>query len=145
MWAGGSGAHEPPPHFYEPEQAPTPAHEASGYEDGDREFRRDVASGRIDIETGGRHNLKLPDTGLEYSSAASTLHRIVEGKPLSAFNSYETEISISRDAWRTRVHTVSTMSSTADEFQLINLVEGYEGDCRIFAKTWRCTIPRDHV
>jgi hypothetical protein len=37
------------------------------------------------------------------------------------------------------------MSSTADEFQLTNLVEGYEGDGRIFAKTWRRSIPRDHV
>jgi hypothetical protein len=37
------------------------------------------------------------------------------------------------------------MSSTAGEFQLTNLVEGYEDDCRIFAKTWRHTIPRDHI
>jgi hypothetical protein len=104
-----------------------------------------VASGRIDIETFGSHDLKLIDPGLDYHSTARTLHRIVEGKPLSAFNSYEAEISISRGTWRTRVHTVSTMSSTAEEFQLTNLVEGYEDDCRIFAKTWRRTIPRDHI
>ena len=53
--------------------------------------------------------------------------------------------SISRGDWRTRVHTLSTMSSTDEEFQLTNLVEGYEGDCRIFAKTWRRAVPRDHV
>jgi len=145
VWVGGSAAHEPPPHFFEPEEAPTRAHEASGYEDGSREFRRDVASGRIDIESGGSHHLKLLDTGLQYSSVARNLHRIVEGEPLSAFNSCEHEISISRDAWRTRVHTVSTMSSTAEEFQLTNLVEGYEGDRRIFAKTWRRVVPRDLV
>jgi putative CocE/NonD family hydrolase len=145
VWAAGPGSHEPPPHFSQPEEAPAPAHQASGYEDGDREIRRDVASGRIDIETFGSHDLKLIDPGLDYHSTARTLHRIVEGKPLSAFNSYEAEISISRGTWRTRVHTVSTMSSTAEEFQLTNLVEGYEDDCRIFAKTWRRTIPRDHI
>jgi uncharacterized protein len=145
VWAGGSGAHEPPPHFFQPDEAPAPAHEASGHEDGSKEFRRDIASGRIDIVSGGSHDLKLFDSGLEYSSTARTLHRIVESKPLSAFNSYEAEISISRAEWRTKVHTVSTMSSTADEFQLTNLVEGYEDGCRTFAKTWQRTIPRDHV
>jgi hypothetical protein len=37
------------------------------------------------------------------------------------------------------------MSATADEFLLTNLVEGYEGDRRVFAKTWRRSIPRDLV
>jgi putative CocE/NonD family hydrolase len=145
LWAGGPGAHEPPPHFFEPEEAPTLAHVASGYEDGDREVIRDVASGRVDIEGSGTSTLKLLDDGLEYRSVARSLHRIVEGEPLSAFNSYEREISISRGDWRTRVHTLSTMSSTDEEFQLTNLVEGYEGDCRIFAKTWRRAVPRDYV
>ena len=145
VWTGGPEAHEPPPHFAEPEEAPAPAHEASGDEDAERELRRDVASGRVEIESGGSHYLKLLDDGLVYRSAATNLHRIFEGEPLSAFNSSEQEIWISRGEWRTRVHTVSTMSSTAEEFQLTNFVEGYEGDCRIFAKTWRRGIPRDHV
>jgi len=145
LWAGGPGAHEPPAHFSEPEEAPSPAHESSGYEDGSREIRRDVASGAVEIESGGTSTLKLLESGLEHRSVARLLHRIVEGEPLSAFNSYEREISISRGDWRTRVHTLSTMSSTDEEFQLTNLVEGYEGDCRIFAKTWRRAVPRDHV
>jgi uncharacterized protein len=145
LWAGGPGAHEPPAHFFEPEEAPSPPHEAAGYEDGSREIRRDVASGRVDIESGGESSLKLLEDGLEHRSVARLLHRIVEGEPLSAFNSYERDIWVSRGDWRTRVHTVSTISSTAEEFQLTNLVEGYEGDCRIFAKTWRRALPRDHV
>ncbi len=145
VWVGGPGTLEQPPHFLEPEEAPAPPHEASGYEDGAREIRRDVATDRVDIEGSGTATLKLLGSGLEYRSVARSLHRIFEGQPLSAFNSYEREISIFRDAWRTRVHTVSTMSSTAEEFQLTNLVEGYEGDCRIFAKTWRRSVPRDLI
>ena len=145
VWTGGPGAHQPPPHFAEPEEAPAPPHEASGDEDAARAIRRDVASGLVDIEGGGEHHLRLLDDGLEYHSSARNLHRVVEGEPLSAFNECEQEISISRGEWRTRVHTLSTMSSTAEDFQLTNLVEGYEGDCRVFAKTWELAVPRDHV
>ena len=104
-----------------------------------------MASGRIDIVGGGTSTLRLLEDGLEYRSDARSLHRIFEGEPLSAFNSYEREISLARGDWRTRVRTVSTISSTAEEFQLTNLVEGYEGDCRIFAKTWRRAVPRDFL
>jgi hypothetical protein len=89
--------------------------------------------------------MRLFDARLEYNSHSCNIHRIVEGDPLSAFNSAEHEISIGRADWSTRVHTYSTMSATADEFLLTNLVEGYEGDRRIFAKTWRRTIRRDLV
>jgi hypothetical protein len=37
------------------------------------------------------------------------------------------------------------MSSTADEFQITNVLEAFEGDCRVFAKTWHFAVPRDHV
>ena len=83
--------------------------------------------------------------GLEYRSDARNLHRIFEGEPLSAFNSYEREISLLAATGAPACDTVSTLSSTAEEFQLTNLVEGYEGDCRIFAKTWRRAVPRDFV
>ena len=145
VWTGRPGAHEPPPHFSEPEEAPSPPHEVSGAEDASRTFFRDVATGRLDIELRGEHHIKLFDAGLEYHSAAHNLHRIFEGDPLSAFNSGEHEISISRGEWATRVHTYSTMSATADDFLLTNLVEGFEGERRIFAKTWRRAIPRDMV
>ena len=145
VWTGGPGAHEPPPHFAEPEEAPAPPHSESGYEDGLREIHRDVASGRVEVLSGGVSSLEFFDDGREYHSAARNVHRIVEGEPLSAFNSYEREISLSRGDWRTRVRTASTISSTAEEFQLTNVVEGYEGDCRIFAKTWRRAVPRDHI
>jgi uncharacterized protein len=145
VWRGGAGAHEPPAHFAEPEEAPSPPHEASGAEDASRTLRRESATGRLDIELRGEHHMKLFDAGLEYDSRACNMHRIVGDDPLSAFNSAEHEISIGRADWSIRVHTYSTMSATADEFLLTNLVEGYEGDSRIFAKTWRRSVPRDLV
>jgi putative CocE/NonD family hydrolase len=145
VWRGGAGAHQPPPHFSEPEEGPSPPHEVSGAEDASRTLRRESDTGRLDIELRGEHHMKLFDAGIEYNSHACNLHRIVEGDPLSAFNSAEHEISIGRADWLTRVHTYSTMSATAGEFLLTNLVEGYEGDRRVFAKSWRRSIPRDLV
>ena len=145
-WAGDTTAHEPPPHFFEPEEAPSPPHQIEAFEAENRETCRDVATGRVETDHVGREvRLKLLDDGLEYQSGMRDFHRIFEGEPLSAFNLCERDIVIARDNWRTRVHTVSTMSSTAKVFHLTNVLEGYEGDCRIFAKTWELAVPRDNV
>jgi uncharacterized protein len=134
---------EPPRHFHEPEEAPTPAHVEWGDEERGREVRRDVASGRVDVVGGGGHAyLRLLEDGLEYRSSSRNLHRIFAGDPLSAFNSCEREVVIGRHEWRVRVHTMSTMSSTAEEFQLTNVLEGFEGERRVFAKTWERRIRR---
>ncbi len=145
-WRGRGGGDDPlPVHFLQPEEAPAPAHEATGYEDGGRVIVRDSATGRVEIRSEGEHRLALPATGLEYHSIANNRHRITEGDPLSAFQSYERTITLRRGSWRPRVHTLSTLSCTADEFELTNLVEGFEGEARVFVKTWRRSIPRRGV
>jgi putative CocE/NonD family hydrolase len=136
---------EPPEHFGQPEEAASPDHEARGYEDAARQIRRDVASGLVEIVNTGEEFLRLHESGLQHLSVSSNVHSIVEGEPLSALNRYEREITIARGDWRTRVHTVSTLSSTVNEFQVTNVLEGFEGDARVFAKTWRFSVPRNHV
>jgi hypothetical protein len=55
-------------------------------------------------------------------------------------------IKISRgDEWNTEVKTASVLSATTDAFLLTNSLEAFEGDVRVFAKTWSKSIPRDHV
>jgi hypothetical protein len=71
------------------------------------------------------------------------VYRIVEGDPLSATTRSERSIAIGRGDWRTRVETVSTMSATAGDYHVTNMLEAYEGDTRVFAKTWHAVIPRD--
>jgi hypothetical protein len=37
------------------------------------------------------------------------------------------------------------VSGDADFFHLTNRLDAYEGNVRVFSKTWTKTIPRDHV
>ena len=53
-----------------------------------------------------------------------------------------TEI-IGRGEWQIRVETHSTWSSDATHFHLLNTLQGYDGDNRVFTKSWHSTIPRD--
>ena len=44
-----------------------------------------------------------------------------------------------------RVNTASVMTSDTDSFLVTDSVEAFEGDRRIFARSWTKTIPRDHI
>jgi uncharacterized protein len=52
---------------------------------------------------------------------------------------------VGRGEWQTTVRTSSTMSGDAKVFRVTNVLEAYEGDRRIFTRTWNTEIPRDLV
>jgi hypothetical protein len=41
------------------------------------------------------------------------------------------------------VETTSTLTCDVGNFLLTNMVEAFEGDSRVFGKTWRFSVPRD--
>ena len=85
------------------------------------------------------------ETGIVFGGSGTNSFSIVEGDPLSAFmDCRRTEIN-GRGEVQTRVETHSTWSSDTTHFHLTNVLEGYEGDTRVFAKTWHATLPRDLV
>jgi hypothetical protein len=43
------------------------------------------------------------------------------------------------------VQTTSTMTSTATEFLVDDMLEAFEGGRRVFVKTWSRSFPRDLV
>jgi putative CocE/NonD family hydrolase len=83
--------------------------------------------------------------GLEYDNVYTGTFTIAEGDPLSARQRCDHAILVARGDWRTRVVTTSTLSADAEAFHVSNTVEAYEGEARVFAKTWSCAIPRDLV
>ncbi len=136
--------HTPPPHFSVPERGPMPAHESlDGYSG--REVRRDVASGTVEVIATASEGHRLLDDGLEYRQHETDVLRITEGAPLSAMVQCERAFSVGRKEWQATVRTASTMSATAHAFQVTNMVSAYEGDRRVFAKTWHTEHPRDGV
>ena len=107
---------------------------------------RDVLSGRLRWFESAQSSLhRQAVSKIEYGGSSSTEYRVVEGDPLSAAVRCERSVTVGRGDWQTRVETVSTMTADADAFHVTNALDAYEGDQRVFAKTWSATIARDGV
>jgi predicted acyl esterase len=107
---------------------------------------RDLVTGRIQITDRSESGLvRHVASGIEHGSVTQDEHSILEGDPLSIITRCSRAITINRGDWRTRVETVSAMTADAANFHLTNALEAYEGDVRVFAKTWHRSIPRDLV
>jgi uncharacterized protein len=143
VWIG-SLEHAPPAHFAVPERAPMPQHEPLGGGSG-REVRRDVATGTVEVINTVDDGHRLLDDGLEYREHERDVYHVVEGDPLSARVECVRAFSVGRAQWRITVRTVSTMSATAGGFQVTNALDAYEGDDRVFTRTWNAEVPRDCV
>jgi putative CocE/NonD family hydrolase len=107
---------------------------------------RDLVTGRIvvtDRTDGGltRHVAN----GIETGSVTEDQHSLREGDPLSVATRCQRTIWLNRGEWRTRVDTLSTMTADAAYYHLTNALEAFEGEVRVFAKTWHSSIPRDLV
>jgi putative CocE/NonD family hydrolase len=143
LWTG-SGEHAPPAHFGMPERAPMPQHEPLGGGSG-REVRRDVGTGTVEVINTVDDGHRLLDDGLEYRENERDVYHIVDGDPLSARVECQRAFTVGRGQWRATVRTVSTMSATARSFQVTNVLDAYEGDARVFTRTWNAEVPRDCV
>ena len=143
---GSTANYEPPVHFGAPESAPRPPTQtlAPALSRG-RSVHRDIGTGVIEIvnHLDYFHPLRFLNSGLDYVDDGRDVYTIAEGDPLSAKIRAERSIAISRGGWQTRVETASTMTSTAGAYIVTDTLEAYEGEIRIFAKTWDVRIPRD--
>lgn len=111
-----------------------------------RILERDMVEGKhqlINRSDGGCR--RFLTSGLEYDDLATDIYSIVEGDPLSAQVRCERVIKIGRGDWQTRVETSSVMSADAETFYVTNLLDAYEGNTRVFTKTWTFRVPRDLV
>jgi hypothetical protein len=107
---------------------------------------RDLVAGRIQITDRSDGGLaRQVATGIEYGSNGLDQFSLNENDPLSASARAERTVTISRGDWRTRVETVSIMSGDAEHFHLTAVLNAFEGETRVFTKTWNAAIPRDHV
>ena len=87
----------------------------------------------------------LEEIGMVTDEQGAAHYRIVEGDPLSARAWTEWRIAMSRGDWRIRTESRTEMTSTADRFIISAQLDAYEGETRIFSRTWDRAIPRDMV
>jgi hypothetical protein len=96
----------------------------------------------VDRIDDGRNRLS---DGIIYDSLITNIFSIIEGQPTSARVQCERQIEISRGDWETRVETSSVMTSDKDYFYLTNILDAYEGQVRVFTKSWTKKIRRQMV
>ncbi len=99
------------------------------------EYRLEDDAGR------GRH----VGSGMEVDDRLLERYTIRDGDPLSLKVHIERQLELQRGAWRTRVETSSTMTSTATHFLVSNQLDAYEGDVRVFSRGWVKEILRELV
>jgi uncharacterized protein len=135
------------PAFPDPEHSPELDFEQIGAGPAGRFLRRDLATGLVeqvfDWDLGGAQRFVPIDLLSEDSS--HTVYSIREGDPLSASVRFRARTGMARGEWRTRAEVTATMTADRDSFHVTSALDAYEGETRIFARTWSFRFPRDHV
>jgi putative CocE/NonD family hydrolase len=109
-----------------------------------RSVSHDARSGRRTITLDrmrGRRRARAD--GLEVEGAQKDIFSVVDGDPLSATVECRRRMEMHRDGWSAHVETHSTMSADADVFRLVNLIEAFENDERIYSRESTFEVPRD--
>jgi putative CocE/NonD family hydrolase len=109
-----------------------------------RSVTRDERTGRRTIVLGRtRGRRRAREDGLEVEGAQEDDFSIVDGDPLSATVECRRRMEMHRDGWSARVETYSSMSADAEAFRLVNVIEAFENDERIYSRERSFDVPRD--
>lgn len=134
------------PEFESPEQSAPPEIEVLSPGSRERTMHHDVIRGKFRLtDCGGSGYQRIVESGIEFGSAYTNTYTIMEGDPLSASVRCDRTAKIGRGDWQTRVETSSVMTADAEAFHVTNTLDAYEGNVRVFAKTWNFKVPRDLV
>jgi putative CocE/NonD family hydrolase len=137
-----------PAHFSKPEAGPGLGIEIQHLPRGGRTATLDAATGRQLIVDAPAFfaSARLPDYGgLEFGDHQTDECEITEGDPISAKLVCRRSLPVGRGDWQTRIEVVATMTSTCDHFLVTTVLEAFENDRRVHARTWTHTIPRQLV
>ena len=88
---------------------------------------------------------RFVEDGLETEDLSCDSLSLIEDKPLSLKVCCERIAGIGRGEWQTRVEASGTMTATSEHFHVTSRLEVFEGDQRLFFRTWDFQVPRDQV
>ncbi|WP_016855238.1 CocE/NonD family hydrolase [Halomonas smyrnensis] len=134
------------PAFLEPEGAPPIAKTLIQPTQESWRVIRDLANDQTTLEVindEGRYRLDAID--LEIAGRVTERYRYSYGSYDSVSGWTEWERTFRRGDWEVRTLTRTLMTSDPDSFRLRATLDAWEGETRIFARTWDETIPRDLV
>jgi uncharacterized protein len=107
---------------------------------------RDLATDRSTLEViddNGRE--RIEDLDLEVEHRVREWYTTLGDDVTSAEGGTEVTFEFEREGWRIRTETKTVLRSTPEEFLVTAELDAYEGDARVFSRSWNERIPRDLV
>jgi uncharacterized protein len=89
--------------------------------------------------------VRFDDVDLELARSADERYSWVADDVGSVRGEVTWTMGFARGDWAVETRTRTVLTSTPTDFRLYAQLDAYEGDERVFAHSWRLTIPRDHV
>lgn len=112
------------------------------------EYRWDVVRDLVDYEAAleivkDAGTVRYPGIALDVRRRAAERYRSVADEFCSARGESAWTMRFTRGAWDIRTETRTVLCCTEEEFLVHATLDGYDGDRRVFSRTWNETLPRD--
>jgi len=135
------------PEFEPPEHTPYLTHEVIKSNPNQRTVEHDVITGKTTLTDThySSDRIRLTDDGLEFETNCIDTYSIQQGDPLTATSTCEHSSAFKRGEWDIRIQTQATLTGDLTHFHLTNQVDAYEGEVRVFTRTWSKSILREFV
>ena len=88
---------------------------------------------------------RLDAIDLEVGQSSVQRYTVEDDDPTSARVEIAWSVTRARGTWRIRTETRTLMTCTRDAFEIAATMEAFEGERRIFSRTWDRSVPRDLV
>ena len=132
--------------FSSPEGAPLLQYENLRPAEATRIFTYNETTGLLQmVDRHDKGRKQIVSNQIVRDNITTNIYSIMEGKPLSARVQCDRKIELIRADWHTRIETKSIMTGDDKYFHLTNLLDAYEGQVRVFTKSWTKKIPRNNV
>ncbi|MFF0065630.1 CocE/NonD family hydrolase [Streptomyces sp. NPDC005279] len=130
--------------FAQPEGAPPLASTQLTPPEERWEVRRDLIGYNAALEiVKDRGMVRIDDIGMEVGRRAYERYAAVADDFTSVSGESAWTMRFRRDDWDVRVETRTRLSSDEQDFFVDATVDGYEGNRRVFSRTWNEKVPRD--
>ncbi|WP_030840096.1 CocE/NonD family hydrolase [Streptomyces hygroscopicus] len=139
-----SSEDEPQRPFGEPEGTPPIATTRLTPPEQRWDVKRDLVGYRSELEiVKDAGTQRFDDIGLDVGRRAYERYTAVADDFTSVGGESTWTMRFHRDGWETRVVTSTVLRCGETEFTVDATLDGYEGDRRVFSRSWNETLPRD--
>lgn len=131
---------------FEPPLVPPAPVETVWSEPGRRTVQRDTAKRTQVIEhVVGQGAARLPAVATTLVGGTRARFAIADDDPVSFQTDYEYVLGWERDKWRPRTVATSRITANKESFVVTGELQAYDGEHRIFSRSWSRIIPRNLV